>query len=78
MELNNKIIESLHSKIMLSIISNTYNIYMKYGARSSKKVNYFHEKIKNILKEIFNTNKEIDIILEYNIKSLNATGKKKM
>ena len=38
---------------MLRIFYNTCELYMKHGARSSKKVDYFHEEIIGQLKTIF-------------------------
>jgi len=43
----------LTSTDMLSIIYKTYELYMKHGARSSKKVDYFHEEIIKQLRTIF-------------------------
>jgi len=61
---------------MLRIIYNTYELYMKYGARSSKKVDYFHEQIIDQLKTIFVSDR-YKIAQEYNIPSVNSAGKKK-
>lgn len=67
----------LEEKRFIQILNETYKIYFKYGSRSSKKVDYFHLSIKDILKEQFNCEKGYDIKLEYNIKSCNSSEKKK-
>ena len=53
-----------------------YELYIKYGCRSNKNVNYFHNFIKNELEKIF-IKPLYEIKLEYNIKSSNSLGKKK-
>lgn len=65
------------SKLLLFIINNTYDLYMKNGARSSKKVDFFHNKIKDILGDIFTEEKGYNIKTEVNIKSYNSSGQKK-
>lgn len=67
----------LEEKRFIQIINETYNKYFKYGARSSKKVYYFHFAIKCILERYFTRKNGFDIKLEYNIKSCNSFGKKK-
>lgn len=73
--------EVINNKKLISIIYNTYNLYLINGSRSSKKVNYFHNKIKDELELLFinnnNNNNIYKIKLEQNIASLNASGKKK-
>jgi hypothetical protein len=49
---------------------------MKHGARSSKKVDYFHEEIIKELKTIF-TDECYKVAQEYDVSSLNPSGKKK-
>ena len=66
----------LTSTDMLAIIRNTCELYMKYGARSSKKVDYFHEEIIKQLRTIF-TDKSYKVAQEYDVPSLNPSGKKK-
>lgn len=61
----------------IKIINKTYKKYFKYGPRSSKKVNYFHEKIKSILKFYFTDENGFEIITEYNILSCNSKKNKK-
>jgi hypothetical protein len=61
---------------MLAIIRNTCELYMKYGARSSKKVDYFHEEIIKQLRTIF-TDERYIVAQEYDVPSLNPSGKKK-
>jgi hypothetical protein len=65
----------IESKYFIYILYKSYELYFKYGSRSSKKVIYFHNKIKEILQTIFN--KSIYVVeIEYNIKSYNSMGKK--
>lgn len=66
----------LEEKLFIQIINETYNKYFKYGPRSSKKVDYFHSKIKCILERYFTRKNGFDIKLEYNIKTCNSSGKK--
>ena len=66
----------LTSTDMLAIIHNTCELYMKYGARSSKKVDYFHEEIIKQLRTIF-TDERYKVAQEYDVLSLNPSGKKK-
>lgn len=70
----NKINES---RRLIQIINRTYDLYIKYGARSPKKVDYFHSKIKEILQELFPNDNVYLINLEHDIPSCNSTGKKK-
>lgn len=69
----------INNKKLISIIYNTYNLYLINGSKSQKKVNYFHNKIKDELELLFinNNNNIYKIKLEHNIPSLNASGKKK-
>jgi len=65
------------SKILITTIIKTWEIYMLHGARSSKKVDYFHSKIKSELETLFTSDNGYKIELEYNISSTNSSGKKK-
>lgn len=67
----------LEEKRFIQIINEAYHIYFKYGSRSSKKVDYFHSSIKDILKLYFTSKNGYDIQLEYNIQSCNSSKKKK-
>lgn len=67
----------LEQKYFIQTINETYFKYFKYGARSSRKVDYFHSSMKHILEREFTTQKGYNIELEYNIPSCNASGKKK-
>ena len=67
----------LEEKRFIQIINETYETYFKYGSRSSKKVDYFHSSIKDILERYFTCENGYDIKLEYNIKSCNSSKKKK-
>ena len=49
-------------------------MYFKYGARSNKKVNYFHSSIKKMLETYFSSANGFIIKLEYNIKSCNLNA----
>lgn len=68
---------STEETIFLQIINITYQTYFKYGARSPKKVNYFHSNIKEMLVPLFPKNKGYDIKLEVNIPSCNSSERKK-
>jgi len=67
----------LEEKLFIQIINETYEKYFKYGPRSSKKVDYFHSSIKDILERYFTREKGFVTRLEYNIDSCNSSGKKK-
>lgn len=64
------------SKIFIQKMNNVYDLYIKYGARSNKNINYFHNYIKLELEKIFNLD-IYKIELEYKIPSLNSSGFKK-
>lgn len=64
-------------KYFIQILNETYNLYTKYGPRSSKKVDYFHLQIKKILNNILPKEKKYDIKLELNVPSCNSTKKKR-
>ena len=65
-------------KYFIQILNETYNLYTKYGPRSSKKVDYFHLQIKKILNNILPKEKKYDIKLELNVPSCNSTKKKSL
>jgi hypothetical protein len=68
------------SNNFIEIIKESYLLYFKHGSRSSKKVDYFHNFIKNeIMKIIKKLNKEdvYKVFLEKSVKSYNSSGKKK-
>ena len=71
----------LEGKKLLNILHETYELYCKYGSRSSKKVDHFHNFIKNeIEKQIEKQNKkdnEYSVKLEQDVKCCNSTNKKK-
>lgn len=55
---------------------NSFELYFRYGPRSSKKVDYFHNFIKTELESFLN--KDIyNVKLEQNINSINSNKKKK-
>lgn len=64
-------------KQFIDIINNTYSKYFEYGPKSSKKVDYFHSSIKDILEKYFTNKNGFDIKLEYNVTSCNCSKKKK-
>lgn len=62
---------------MLQIIYKTYIKYLKYGSRSPKKVDYFHEAIKDLfIQFFFSKEKGYDVRTEYCIESYNCSNKK--
>lgn len=62
---------------IINIVKNTYLIYMKNNPRSSKKVDYFHKEIKNILGNVFTKEKGYLIDIEKNVSSKNSSSKKR-
>ena len=54
----------------------TYDLYIKHGPRSNKKVNCFHNYIKCELEEIFNHEK-YKVVMENTVKSTNSSGHKR-
>jgi hypothetical protein len=60
----------------IQMMHNVYDMYFKHGARSNKKVNYFHTYIQSELEQIFNDEK-YKVIMEYNVKSANSSGCKR-
>ena len=61
---------------VIKIYQKVLDLFFTHGSRSSKKVDYFHNSIKEILEKIF-IKPEYEIKLEENISSLNSSGKKK-
>jgi hypothetical protein len=70
------LINVCNSKIFIQQMNIVYDLYLKYGARSNKNINYFHNFISDELKKIFISD-EYKIELEYKVKSLNSSGFKK-
>lgn len=64
-------------KILIFNMYKTYDLYFKYGARSSKKVDYFHNYIKIQLQAIFKVENNYSVVLERDIKSRNSKGSKR-
>ena len=63
-----------------NILTNVINLYIKHNSRSSKKVDYFHNFIKDELNAIIlrkGISKRFRCELEKNIKSYNASGRKR-
>jgi hypothetical protein len=67
----------IESNEFIGWLYNSYDLYFKHGARSSKKVDSFHTNIKNKLEKIFTSENGYNVLLEYNVKSKNSAGKKK-
>lgn len=63
-------------QLLIREMGNVYDLYIKYGSRSNKNVNYFHNFIKNELEKIF-IKPLYEIKLEFEVKSSNSLGKKK-
>lgn len=68
--------ESEEAKNHLSHINYSNELYIIHGSRSSKSVNYYHNYIKNELSKIL-CEPKFSIILEYNVPTINSTGRKK-
>ena len=68
----NKLIES---KLFINMIYKCFDKYIKYGSRSSKKVDILHNFIKNEIEKIISD--QYSVKLEQDIKSLNSSGKKR-
>ena len=65
---------------MIDILIETYRLYFKHGARSPKKVDCFHGKIKEILEKIISKSKDKNVLsvkLEYKVNSCNSSSKKR-
>jgi hypothetical protein len=73
----NSLISVIESKQFISKIYNTYRLYITHGARSSKKVDYFHGILKTELEKLFHNSETYNVVLEYDVPSCNSTGKKK-
>lgn len=68
------------SEKFLTEIQQTFEKYFQYGARSSQKVNYFHNYIKGEIDEYLlknNLSNKFICSLEVDVNSTNSTGKKK-
>lgn len=63
------------SDIFIQNMNKVYELYIKYGTRSNKNINYFHNYIKTELEKIFNSDK-YKVLLEYKVKSVNSSGNK--
>lgn len=61
---------------LLNVCEEVYKLYFEYGPRSPKKVDYFHNYIKDKLMSVINTDKYA-VELEQNVNSVNYSGKKK-
>lgn len=57
---------------MLLNILQSYKLYIEFGARSNKKIDYFHNYIKTELEKIYE-----NVEMEKNIKSFNSSTRKK-
>lgn len=68
-------LEQTEQAELFQIIYQTYRIYFEHGAKSNKKVNYFHGEIKRMLERVF-TSKEFEVIVEHPVPSLNSSGTK--
>lgn len=64
------------SKKFIQILNEVFELYFKYGARSNKNINYFHNYIKDELEKIF-VDKKYKVSLECKVKSTNSSGNKK-
>ena len=74
----NQEIERNEEQRVIQIINGAVKIYFESGARSNKKVNYFHSEIQKLLQtNYFHKEDGYSIELEYNIESINSAGKKK-
>lgn len=64
----------------INTLNECYKLYIDYGSRSSKKVDYFHLYIKNQVDIYINENNKSNVYktkLEQYVNSYNSTGKKK-
>jgi hypothetical protein len=75
--MNNSLKSLVEEKRFIQIINETYKIYFNYGSRSSKKVDYFHQSIKNMLESHFTIGNGFEVNLEYKVDSCNSSGNKK-
>jgi hypothetical protein len=74
-DIEDNIINSINSKRFIVCLYQCFYEYINSGARSSKKVNILHNFIKNELEALLP--KIFTVKLEQNIKSMNASGKKR-
>ena len=56
----------------LEIIKVTYDLYLKHGARSSKKVIYFHKELKELISSVFE-GEEYNVEIEKKVNSYNTS-----
>ena len=59
---------------LMNTITETYLLYMKHGARSSAKVNHFHNYIKNKILQLIRDKPEYRVELEYKVAATNSSG----
>lgn len=69
-----RVIESKH---FIQNLYKTYQLYFRFGSRSSQKVNCFHKFIKINLEKIFTKEKDYKVLMEQNVPSFNSSGKKR-
>ena len=69
--------EMIDCQKLLKDLESTYALYMQHGPRSSKKVDFFHQTIKDELEKILAEKKNYSVKLECNIPACNSSGKKK-
>ena len=67
----------IESKLFLNCYREVLQKYMQYGARSSKKVDYFHEFIKSQIENVLCNKEMYQVKLEQNVVSMNAKQRKK-
>ncbi len=72
-----KIHNVVESKVFITKLLNAYELYFTHGARSSKKVDYFHNYIKNQVEKLFKEENGYEVKLEQNVASINSSRKKK-
>lgn len=78
----NKYINSImmEKKKILDISREIFRIYFEKGARSSAKVDYFHQQIKGMIDTVINKrnlSNGYNVKLEKNVPSINSSGRKK-
>ncbi len=76
MQNDSNIENNLEQETFIKILNETYQLYIEHGTRSNKNVNHFHSYIKNQLLDIF-YEQEYNVVLEYNVESINSSYKKK-
>ena len=67
----------IESRLFLNCYREVLQKYMQYGARSSKKVDYFHEFIKSQIENVLCDKEIYQVKLEQNVVSMNAKQRKK-